>query len=180
MIETIIGIVTLAFIVSGTVYVLAMRKYKRIKAQAEASERAAREEIARMREERMRKRREFNRQLVAASNTPPKPVVTSITPSTSYPTTRTADSGSDMLTAMILNQAMNSPTDIVAGTVSWDGDVPTITPVPEVEPERKSSYTSSYSSSSSDDDSSSRSSYSSSYSSDSSSSSDSGYSSSND
>jgi type II secretory pathway pseudopilin PulG len=179
MIETIIGIVALAFIVSGTVYVLAMRKYKRIKAQAEASERAAREEIARMREERMRKRREFNSQLAAASNTP-KPVVTSITPSTSHPTTRTADSGSDMLTAMILNQAMNSPTGIASGTVSWDGDVPTITPVPEVEPERKSSYTSSYSSSSSDDDSSSRSSYSSSYSSDSSSSSDSSYSSSND
>jgi hypothetical protein len=143
MIEFIIGIVALAFIVSGTVFFIAMRKYKRIKSEAEASERAAREEIVRMREERMRRRREFNSRL-AASNTPPQPVVTSVTPSSSYPTTRT-DNGPDLLTVMMINHAMNSPIGQAAGKVSWDGDVPTVT----LEPDRSPSYTSSYSSDSS-------------------------------
>lgn len=89
------------------------------------------------------------------------------------------DSGDDMLTAMILQNALNSQNEVTAGRVHWNDDVPTITPVPVADPEpERTSYTSSYSSSSSsDDDSSSRSSYSSSYSS---SSSDSSYSSSSD
>jgi hypothetical protein len=106
-------------------------------------------------------------------------------------TTVVKDDSDDILTAMILQNAMNSNSDVTAGRVSWDNDTPTITPVPaetyrtpDPEPARES-YSSSYSSSSSDD-SSSRSSYSSSYSSSSSdssyssSSSDSSYSSSSD
>lgn len=89
-------------------------------------------------------------------------------------TTVVNNDSDDLLTAMILQNAMNSNSDVTAGTVSWQDDRPTITPtVIEPEPVRES-YSSSYSSSS-NDDSSSRSSYSSSYSS---SSSDSSYSSS--
>lgn len=93
------------------------------------------------------------------------------------------NSTDDLLTAMILQNAMNSQNDVTAGTVSWSNNVPTITETPApVESSYSSSYSSpssSYSSSSSSDsDSSSRSSYSSSYSSSSDSSSSSDYSSS--
>lgn len=132
--------------------------------------------------------------------TQPKPGVTSVSteaiarkynattparPATTSTTTVVRNDSDDLLTAMILQNAMNSSSDTTAGTVSWNDNVPTITPVaPEPEPVRET-YSSSYSSSSSDD-SSSRSSYSSSYSSSSSdssyssSSSDSSYSSSSD
>jgi len=94
------------------------------------------------------------------------------------------NSGSDdILTQMILIDAINSRNDITSGTVEWNDSVPTITPVEIAqsysEPER--SYSSSYSSPEPE-----RSSYSSSYSSSSSdssyssSSSDSSYSSSSD
>jgi hypothetical protein len=90
-------------------------------------------------------------------------------------TTVVNNDSDDLLTAMILQNAMNSNSDVTAGTVTWQDNTPTITPTPvEPEPSRET-YTSSYSSPSSSDDSSSRSSYSSSYSS---SSSDSSYSSS--
>jgi hypothetical protein len=90
-------------------------------------------------------------------------------------TTVVNNDSDDLLTAMILQNALNSNSDVTAGTVTWEDNRPTITPtVIEPEPVRES-YSSSYSSSSSSDDSSSRSSYSSSYSS---SSSDSSYSSS--
>jgi hypothetical protein len=63
------------------------------------------------------------------------------------------DNSNDLLTAMILQNAINSRSDVTAGTVQWNEDTATITPV-EVdssytapEPER-SSYSSSYSSSS--------------------------------
>jgi len=72
------------------------------------------------------------------------------------PTPVSYDSSSDLLTNMIILNALASHNDTTAGTVSWKDDTPTITPVaassysaPEPEPER-SSYTSSYSSSSSD------------------------------
>lgn len=124
----------------------------------------------------------------------PSPKVTSVsteliarkynaTTPTRSATTRTTtvvhDDGNDLLTAMILQNAMNSNSDTTSGTVSWDNNVPKVhysntdNPIdfPAPEPARES-YSSS---SSSDDSSSSRSSYSSSYSS---SSSDSSYSSS--
>lgn len=93
------------------------------------------------------------------------------------------DNSDDMLTTMILQNAINHHSDITSGTVSWNDNVPTITETPApVESSYSSSYSSpssSYSSSSSSDsDSSSRSSYSSSYSSSSDSSSSSDYSSS--
>lgn len=64
----------------------------------------------------------------------------------------TTDDGLDLLTTMILMDAMNSPSGSVAGTVSWKDDTPTITP----------SSSSSWSSSSSDDSTSKSSSWSSS------------------
>ena len=56
------------------------------------------------------------------------------------------DSGADILTQMILQQALSSPTDTVTGTVSWSNDTPTITPSSSYESSSSSSY-SSYSSS---------------------------------
>ena len=81
----------------------------------------------------------------------------SVTPSSTIaPAQPVYDSSSDLLTNMIILNALASHSDTTAGTVSWKDDTPTITPVaassysaPEPEPER-SSYTSSYSSSSSD------------------------------
>lgn len=94
------------------------------------------------------------------------------------PTVVVHNSGPDLLTTMILMDAMSSKHDTTSGSVTWKDETPTIHRTPDPEPATPS-YTSSYSSSS--DDSSSRSSYSSSSSSDSSyssSSSDSSYSSS--
>ena len=109
----------------------------------------------------------------------------SIQTSTLRPSTRPTvfDNSDDMLTTMILQNAINRQSNITSGTVSWIDNVPTITETPApVESSYSSSYSSpssSYSSSSSSDsDSSSRSSYSSSYSSSSDSSSSSDYSSS--
>jgi hypothetical protein len=193
MIEIILAVVATSIVVSGLVAFFAVRKYRAaIRAEAEEKERMAKLEVARMRDARRRERQAFiNSQFntTATPKTPPKQVVTSVAP---QPTTYTSDDTSDVLTALILNQVMNSPTGVVKGSVSWDNDVPTVTPdTTESKPsytESKPSYSSSYSSSSSDDDSSSssRSSYSSSYSSSSSdssyssSSSDSSYSSSSD
>lgn len=56
------------------------------------------------------------------------------------------DDSGDILTAMILQNALNSSSDTVSGSVSWSNDTPTITP---------SSSSSSYSSYSSSDSSSS-------------------------
>jgi hypothetical protein len=63
------------------------------------------------------------------------------------------DDNSDMLTMMILQNAMNSSSDTVSGSVRWDNDTPTITPTPSSSYESSSS--SSYSSYSSSDSSSS-------------------------
>jgi hypothetical protein len=63
------------------------------------------------------------------------------------------DDSNDLLTAMILQNAINSRIDVTASAVQWNEDTPTITPVEVApsytapEPER-SSYSSSYSSSS--------------------------------
>ena len=72
------------------------------------------------------------------------------------------NSDNDLLTAMILQNAMNSRSDVTAGTVDWQDNTPTIREVqqetyraPDPEPERSSySYSSSYSDSSSSSDSS--------------------------
>jgi hypothetical protein len=56
------------------------------------------------------------------------------------------DDSSDMLTMMILQNAMNSSSDTVSGSVRWDNDTPTITPTSSYESSSSSSY-SSYSSS---------------------------------
>ena len=79
---------------------------------------------------------------------------------------------SDILTAMILQNALNSSSDTNSGSVLWNGDTPTITPdpTPSYTPSYESSSSSSYSSYSSSDSSSSYSSDSSSSDSDSSSS----------
>lgn len=53
---------------------------------------------------------------------------------------------SDILTAMILQNALNSSSDTISGSVRWDNDTPTITPTPSYESSSSSSY-SSYSSS---------------------------------
>jgi Tfp pilus assembly protein PilE len=53
---------------------------------------------------------------------------------------------SDILTAMILQNALNSSSDTTSGSVRWDNDTPTITPTPSYESSSSSSY-SSYSSS---------------------------------
>jgi len=196
MIEIIVAIVIASLVTSFIVYALAKRKYQaKLKADLEERERQAKLEVARMHSERKRLRQEFMNSRMGGTSTPApatKQVVTTVTPTQ---TTYTRNDDPDILTAMILQQAMNSPTGTVAGTVNWDDGVPTITPAaPETyrapEPESaRETYTSSYSSSSSsssDDSSSSRSSYSSSYSSSSSdssyssSSSDSSYSSSSD
>lgn len=194
MIEIIVAIVIASLVTSFIVYAMAKRKYQaKLKADLEERERQAKLEVARMYSERKRLRQEFMNSRMGGTSTPtpaPKQVVTTVTPAQP---TYVRDDSPDILTAMILQQAMNSPTGTVAGTVDWDNGVPTVTPVepekyraPEPEPVRET-YTSSYSSSSSSDDSSSsRSSYSSSYSSSSSdssyssSSSDSSYSSSSD
>jgi hypothetical protein len=63
------------------------------------------------------------------------------------------DDNSDMLTMMILQNALNSPSDTVSGSVRWDNDTPTITP--SYTPSYESSSSSSYSSYSSSDSSSS-------------------------
>jgi hypothetical protein len=63
------------------------------------------------------------------------------------------DDNSDMLTMMILQNAMNSSSDTTSGSVRWDNDTPTITPTPSSSYESSSS--SSYSSYSSSDSSSS-------------------------
>lgn len=55
------------------------------------------------------------------------------------------DSGTEILTQMILQQALNSSSDTVSGKVSWNNDTPTITP--SYESSSSSSYSSSYSSS---------------------------------
>lgn len=105
----------------------------------------------------------------------PSAPATTLTPAPA-PTVVYRDSGPDLLTQMILMDALTSKHDTTSGTVTWKDETPTIHRTPDPEP--TPSYSSSYSSSS--DDSSSRSSYSSSSSSDSysSSSSDSSYSSS--
>jgi len=59
------------------------------------------------------------------------------------------DSGAEILTQMILQQALNSSSDTVTGTVSWTNDTPTITPTSSYESSSSSSYSSSYSSDSS-------------------------------
>ena len=102
---------------------------------------------------------------------PSRPTSKTVTSTyTSSPRTTVVDNSSDdILTSMILQNALNRQHDVTAGSVSWKDNVPTIQEV-EVpayrapDPEPTPSYSSSYSSSSSD------SSYSSSYSSDSSSS----------
>lgn len=113
---------------------------------------------------------------VSGFTQPNRPTSGSIARSyTSSPSSTVIDnSGNDLLTAMILQNAMNSHHDVTSGTVDWNDNVPkvhfsnTSNPIdfPAPEPER-SSYSPSYSSpvSPSSDDSSSRSSYSSSYSS---------------
>jgi hypothetical protein len=58
------------------------------------------------------------------------------------------DDSGDILTAMILQNALNSSSDTVSGSVRWDNDTPTITPTPSYESSSSSSY-SSYSSDSS-------------------------------
>jgi len=67
------------------------------------------------------------------------------------------DDSGDILTAMILQNALNSPSDTVSGSVRWDNDTPTITPTPSYSPSsyESSSSSSSYSSYSSSDSSSS-------------------------
>lgn len=61
------------------------------------------------------------------------------------------DGGADILTQMILQNALNSSSDTVSGTVRWDNDTPTITPTPSYSPSSyESSSSSSYSSYSSD------------------------------
>jgi hypothetical protein len=65
------------------------------------------------------------------------------------------DDNSDMLTMMILQNALNSSSDTVSGSVRWDNDTPTITPTPSYTPSYESSSSSSYSSYSSSDSSSS-------------------------
>lgn len=57
-------------------------------------------------------------------------------------------SGEELLTQMILQNALNSSSDTVSGTVSWSNDTPTITPTSSYESSSSSSY-SSYSSDSS-------------------------------
>jgi len=57
------------------------------------------------------------------------------------------DDSSDMLTMMILQNAMNSPSDTFSGSVRWDNDTPTITPTSSYESSSSSSSYSSYSSS---------------------------------
>lgn len=58
------------------------------------------------------------------------------------------DSGAEILTQMILQQALNSSSDTSSGSVRWDNDTPTITPSSSYESSSSSSY-SSYSSDSS-------------------------------
>jgi hypothetical protein len=61
------------------------------------------------------------------------------------------DDSGDILTAMILQNALNSSSDTVSGSVRWDNDTPTITPsyTPSHTPSYESSSSSSYSSDSS-------------------------------
>lgn len=131
--------------------------------------------------------RAYMREHNLLNNAPPKKrtfVKREETP-TPAPTVVVHDSGPDLLTTMILMDAMSSKHDTTSGSVTWKDEIPTTihrsnTSNP-IDFPTTPSYTSSYSSSS--DDSSSRSSYSSSSSSDSSyssSSSDSSYSSSSD
>lgn len=56
------------------------------------------------------------------------------------------DSGAEILTQMILQQALNSSSDTVSGTVTWNNDTPTITSYSSSD---SSSYSSSDSGSSS-------------------------------
>jgi hypothetical protein len=66
--------------------------------------------------------------------------------------TSTVNDNSDMLTMMILQNAMNSSSDITSGTVRWDNDTPTITSTPSSSSsssDSSSSYSSSDSGSSS-------------------------------
>lgn len=63
----------------------------------------------------------------------------------------TDTSGEELLTQMILQNALNSSSDTVSGSVRWDNDTPTITPTPSYSPSSyESSSSSSYSSYSSD------------------------------
>lgn len=127
--------------------------------------------------------RAYMREYNLLNNAPPKQR-TFVKREAPAPTVVVHNSGPDLLTTMILMDAMSSKHDTTSGSVTWKDETPTIhrsnTDNP-IDFPTTPSYTSSYSSSS--DDSSSRSSYSSSSSSDSSyssSSSDSSYSSSSD
>lgn len=134
---------------------------KGMKEKAEATLFHKEETLRKFREERAERLRQAtaNRPPIAV-NVPARPV----SRTQPAPAQATTDTGSDWLTHMILIDAMNSPTGVSAGTVSWKDDTPTITPKTSWDREESYSTPSSSSSygSSSSDDSSSRSSYSSS------------------
>jgi hypothetical protein len=134
-------------VASATLCCIAIYSYRRSRRlEKENHERLMREldeNNARIRQARAERRSKMTSLYTPASATK---VVETRAHQDRYSDRRAVDDNSDMLTMMILQNALNSSSDTVSGSVRWDNDTPTITPTSSYESSSSSSY-SSYSSS---------------------------------